>query len=342
MVLDHLRAPVVLAPLAGGPSTPQLAAAVSEAGGLGFLAGGYLSAVELRRRIARTRELTPEPIGVNLFVPGPGATEPDGFADFAARFRDWARAEGVPVGDAHGSDDDWAAKLGILRAHPPAVVSFTFGCPGVDVLAGLRAAGAEAWVSVTTPQEAIEAERAGAQALVVQGAEAGGHRASFHDRPGDPVYGLLPLLSLVRAAVALPLIASGGIATPETVAAVRAAGAMAAQVGTAFLLASEAGTSPPHREAVRGDAPTVLTRAFTGRLARGIRNRFIDEHGAGAPAAYPELHYLTSPMRSAARERGDAGLINLWAGEAHRLARACPAAEIVSWLGGIGAPPPPR
>jgi nitronate monooxygenase len=342
MSLDHTGVPVVLAPLAGGPSTPELTAAVSAAGGLGFLAGGYLSAVELGRRIARTRELTSDPIGVNLFVPGPDPTEPARYTDFAARFREWAQAEGVPTGETRGSDDDWEAKLEILRTQPPAVVSFTFGCPAADVLAGLRSAGTEVWVSVTTPQEAAHAERAGAQALVVQGAEAGGHRASFHDRPGDPVYALLPLLSLVRAVVALPLIASGGIATPEAVAAVRAAGAVAAQVGTAFLLAPEAGTSPAHRDAVRGDTPTVLTRAFTGRLARGIRNRFIDEHGAAAPAAYPELHYLTAPMRRMARERGDAGLINLWAGEAHTLARACPAAEIVSWLAGSGAALPPR
>lgn len=113
-----------------------------------------------------------------------------------------------------------------------------------------------------------------------------------------------------------------------------AAGATAAQIGTAFLLAPEAGTSPAHRDALRSDAPTVLTRAFTGRLARGIRNRFIDEHSMGAPIAYPELHYLTSPMRRDARELGDAGLINLWAGEAYGLARARPAAEIVGRLAG--------
>jgi nitronate monooxygenase len=308
MVLDQLGVPVVLAPLAGGPSTPELAAAVSQAGGLGFLGGGYLSADELRRTIARTRELTPKPIGVNLFVPSPAATEPACYAAFSARFRDWAREEGVPVGDARGSDDDWTAKLEDLRSQPPDVVSFTFGCPAAEVLAGLRSAGAEVWVSVTSPQEAIAAERAGAQALVVQGAEAGGHHASFEDRPGDPVYALLPLLSLVREVVAL-------------------------------MLAPEAGTSPAHRDALRSDAPTVLTRAFTGRLARGIRNRVIDQHGAAAPVAYPELHYLTAPMRRAARERGDAGLINLWAGEAHALARAAPAAEIVSWLASPGAPP---
>lgn len=336
MVLDRVNVPVVLAPLAGGPSTPELAAAVSNAGGLGFLAGGYLSADELRRRIERTRTLTQEPIGVNVFVPGPGPTEPDRYAEFSARFRNWARNEGVPVGELRYSDDDWEAKLDLLRGQPPEVVSFTFGCPEAEILAGLRAAGAEVWVSVTTPEEAVRASAAGAQALVAQGAEAGGHRASFTDREGDPVYGLLPLLRLLRAEPSLPLIASGGIGTPQALAAVIAAGATAGQIGTGFLLAPEAGTSPAHRDAIRSNTPTVLTRAFTGRLARGIRNRFIDEHSLGAPVAYPELHYLTAPMRRDARESGDAGLINLWAGEAHRLARASPAAEIAGWLAGSG------
>jgi len=302
MVLDRIDVPVVLAPLAGGPSTPELAAAVSTAGGLGFVAGGYLVADELRRRIERTRALTSEPIGVNLFVPGPGPTAPDRYEEFSARFRHWAREEGVAVGEPHYSDDDWDAKLELLRAWPPEVVSFTFGCPSAEILAGLCAAGAEVWVTVTTPAEAGQAAAAGAQALVVQGSEAGGHRASFADREGAPVYGLLALLSLVRAEVSLPLIASGAVATPDALAAVITAGAAAAQIGTAFLLAPEAGTSPAHREAIAGDAPTVLTRAFTGRLARGLRNRFIDGHSAGAPVAYPELHYLTSAMRRDARE----------------------------------------
>ena len=337
-VLDRVVVPVVLAPLAGGPSTPELAAAVSDAGGLGFLAGGYLSAEELRRRIERTRALTPAPIGVNLFVPGPGPTEPERYAKFSARFREWARERGVAVGEPRYSDDDWEAKLALLRELAPEVVSFTFGCPTGELLARLRAVGAEVWVTVTTPEEAVRAAAAGAQALVVQGSEAGGHRASFADREGDPVYGLLPLLALVRADVSLPLIACGGIATAQALGRVIAAGAAAAQIGTAFLLAPEAGTSPAHRDAIRGDAPTVLTRAFTGRLARGIRNRFIDEHSAEAPVAYPELHYLTAPMRHDAREAGDAGLINLWAGEAHRLARARPAAETVSLLAGERAP----
>ena len=187
----------------------------------------------------------------------------------------------------------------------------------------------EAWVTVTSPGEAAIALSAVADGLVVQGSEAGGHRGVFADEPGVTQYGLLPLLQLIETAK--PVIASGGIATGAAVAAVLAAGAAAAQIGTAFLRAPEAGTAAAHREALATTRDTALTRAFTGRLARGIRNRFMDEH-PDAPVAYPELHHATSPLRAQAREAGDTGGFNLWAGEAHALAEALPAAEIVAKL----------
>src|SRR3954464_12547129 len=171
VILDSLQVPIVLAPLAGGPSTPALPAAVSEAGGLGFLASGYLTADALRERMERTRALTARPFGVNVFVPGPPAA-PGASADYVAGLGDGA-------GEPRADDDDWEAKLALLADHP--VVSFTFGCPPADVIAALRG---EAWVTVTSPQEAREAAAAGADVLVVQGGEAGGHRGSFTDRPG--------------------------------------------------------------------------------------------------------------------------------------------------------------
>jgi nitronate monooxygenase len=146
------------------------------------------------------------------------------------------------------------------------------------------------------------------------------------------VYGLLALLSLVLEQSALPLVASGGIATGRGIAAVLCAGARAAQMGSAFMLCPEAGTSQVHRAALRTKTTTALTRAFTGRLARGIHNQFLDEHSDAAPIAYPELHYVTAPMRAQAREAQNAELVNLWAGEAHALAREAPAAELVRQL----------
>ena len=171
----------------------------------------------------------------------------------------------------------------------------------------------------------------GADALVVQGVEAGGHRGSGDGAaPGDD--GLLALLQLVRAVTDRPLVATGGIATGRGVAAVLAAGASAAQLGTAFMLTPEAGTSEAHREAFSRTAPTALTRAFTGRYARGIENRFMREHEHEAPLGYPEVHNLTAPLRVAARERGDADGFHVWAGQAYPLAEPVPAGELVRRL----------
>jgi nitronate monooxygenase len=327
MLLNDLDIPIVLAPLAGGPSTPELAAAVAEAGGLGFLAAGYLTAEELERRMARLRELAPgRPVAVNLFVPGAdrGPVE----VRFLERLTAWAAERGIELGEARWSDDDWEAKLELLRREPVAAVSFTFGCPPPELLAELQACGSEVWVTVTNPAEAATATERGAQVLVAQGAEAGGHRGAFEDGGEDVPIGLLALLALVRRASPLPVVASGGIATGEGIAAVLAAGAAAAQLGSAFLLTPEAGTPAPHRERLRRAGSTVLTRAFTGRLARGIRNRFTDAFSAGAPVAYPQLHYVTAPMRRRARTEGDGELINLWAGQAYELALELPAAEL--------------
>jgi nitronate monooxygenase len=322
MVLDGLAYPIVQAPMGGGPSTPALAAAVAEAGGLGFLAAGYKPVDAVRADIDALRGLTDRPFGVNLFAPP--APEADAVEAFADELRGEAERYGAPVGEPRHDDDGWEAKLALMRELEVPVVSFTFGCPPADVLAGLG----ETWVTVTTPAEARTAAAVGADALVVQGVEAGGHRGSFDDAaPGE--IGLLALLQLVRAAVELPLVATGGIATGRGVAAVLAAGAAAAQLGTAFMLCPEAATAPAHRDAIAGAGETALTRAFTGRAARGVVNRWMREHAAGAPSAYPDVHHLTAKIRAAAREQGDPDGFHLWAGQAHELAEAVPAGELV-------------
>ncbi len=333
MILERLSVPIVLAPLAGGSSTPELAAAVSNAGGLGFLAAGYLTASALKERLVQARALTGAPLGVNVFVPG----QPGDLAAvqaYAATLAEDARGAGAGLGEARYEDDDWAAKIDLLAAERVPVVSFTFGCPDREVINRLHRAGSEVWVTVTTPDEARQAVTAGCDVLVLQGSEAGGHRASFRDDPanaGDGL-GLLSLLQLVRARVDVPLVAAGGIITGGGIAAVLAAGASAAQLGTAFMRTPEAGTADVDRRALASDASTAVTRAFTGRLARGIRNRFIDQHTATAPAAYPEVHFLTAPLRRAARAAGDAGLVNLWAGQAHQLGREVPAGQLIREL----------
>ena len=315
--------------MGGGPSTPALAAAVSNAGGLGFLAAGYKTPDAVRADIEAVRELTDRPFGMNLFAPPSGTPDPDAIARYAAGLEAEAERYGAPVGEPRRDDDGWEAKLALLAELRVPVLSLTFGCPPSETIARMRTAGAAVWVTVTTPEEARIAVAAGADALVVQGVEAGGHRGSFDDgAPGE--IGLLSLLQLVTGVTDVPLVATGGIATGRGVAAVLAAGASAAQLGTAFMLCPEARTSPAHRRAIESDTPTALTRAFTGRTARGIVNRFMREHDG--PSAYPEVHHLTARIRAAARDQEDADGFHLWAGQAHALAEPVPAGELVRRL----------
>ncbi len=320
----------MLAPLAGGPSTPELAAAVTDAGGLGFLAGGYLTADQLADGLRTTRALTSGALGVNLFCLRPVPVDDAAVAAYAAKLEPEARRRGVTLGAPVFDDDEWAEKLDVVCAAGVDVVSTTFGCPCTEVVDRLRASGAHVWVTVSSLDEALAAQAAGADALVLQGTEAGGHRGGWTD-DGDGELGTVALVRLIAADVRLPLIAAGGIADGAGIAAVLAAGARAAMLGTAFLLCPEAGTSEPHRRALAAGGSTAVTRAFTGRRARGIVNAFMRAH-VDAPAAYPHVHHLTAPLRAAARAAGDADGINLWAGESFRLARALPAAALVDRL----------
>ncbi len=352
LILDSLPVPIVQAPMAGGPSTPSLAVAVGRAGGLGFLAAGYLTPERMQQDMATTRAHV-DRFGVNVFVGGGKPADPDIVRAYAARLRAEAEAAGVELGQPRFDDDWFDEKIDILRRDPVAVVSFTFGIPPKRVIEQLRAAGSEVWLTVTSPHEARLASSAGADALIVQGVEAGGHRGVFVDDDSQSQLTLLAALQLVRAEVDLPLIAAGSIMTGAALAAVLVAGASAAQIGTAYLRTPEAGTSDVQRAATATDAPTVLTRAFSGRLARGISNRLHREYGPDAPRAYPEVNHLTAPLRAHGRAVGDPDLINLWAGEAHSLAESLPAEEITrrlaqdaraaiaAWAGrgaGLGAP----
>jgi nitronate monooxygenase len=325
-----LRHPIVSAPMGGGASTPELAAAVSEAGGLGFLAAGYKTPEAVGEDIAAVRSRTARPFGVNVFAP-PAEADDGEVERYVATLRGESERAGVPLGLPRHDDDGWEAKLALVVAERVPVVSFAFGCPSRAVVEELHGAGIAVWVTVTTAAEAREAARAGADALVVQGVEAGAHRGSFDDRaPGD--VGLLALLQLVRAQVDLALVGAGGVATGAGVAAVLAAGADAAALGTAFMRARESGTAAVHRAALGTEEPTALTRAFTGRTARGIANRFLLEHSPDAPSAYPDVHHVTAPLRAAARERSDPELLHLWAGQAHALTRDVAAGAFVEEL----------
>ncbi|MFF2211709.1 nitronate monooxygenase [Streptomyces antibioticus] len=334
---DLFPYPIVQAPMAGGVSVPQLAAAVSEAGGLGFLAAGYKTADGMYQEIKQMRGLTGRPFGVNLFMPQPEHAESGAVEVYAHQLAGEVAWYETELGDPDsGRDDGYDAKLAVLLDDPVPVASFHFGVPGEEALAALRRAGTLTLVTATTAEEALAAERAGADAVIVQGLEAGGHQGTHRDVPendGSGI-GLLALIAQVREAVSLPLVAAGGLMRGSQIAAVLAAGASAAQLGTAFLATPESGAHAVHKQALTDPlyVRTELTRAFSGRPARGLVNRFLREHGPYAPAAYPEVHHLTAPLRKAAAKAGDPQGMALWAGQGHRLARELPAAELVEVL----------
>lgn len=321
---------IVLAPLAGGPSTPELAAAVSNAGGLGFLGGAYLAPEQLREQLAVARRLTSSPLGVNLFVLHDRPVDQAAITAYTTELEPEARRFGVQLGEPHFDDDAFDAKLEIVLDAGVEVVSFTFGCPATSVIARAGRSGIAVWLTVTSSEEARAASTAGADALVVQGPEAGGHRGTWDDRDDGDVP-LLELVEEIAAQESVPLIAAGGIADRKGVLAALDAGATAVQVGTAFLLCPEAGTGDTYRSAIASGGETGVTRAFTGRRGRGLVNAFMRAHD-GAPSAYPHVHHLTSPLRAAARSAGDANGFNLWAGTNVAQAGAEPAADVVARL----------
>jgi len=326
---DLLRRPVVVAPMAGGPSTVGLVVAAAGAGALGFLAAGYKTSAAVAAEIAAVRAVTSEPFGVNIFVPGTPCADPAGLDRYLGSLR-----SAGPLGDGAWDDDGFDGKVAALLADPPAVTSFTFGCPPAGVISALQDAGSLVMITVTSPGEAAIAAQAGADALCVQGYEAGAHRGTFanDDEPGRD-YGLLSLIGAVAAVTGLPQVATGGIMGPRQVQAVITAGAVAAQCGTAFLRCPESGAHPRYKAALADPryTATTLTRAFSGRLARGLVNQFIRDH-PGAPAAYPEINNATRPLRAAAAAEGDTERMSLWAGQGYRSAAEQPAAEIIERL----------
>jgi NAD(P)H-dependent flavin oxidoreductase YrpB (nitropropane dioxygenase family) len=329
-----VTAPVLAAPMAGGATTVALVTAAAQAGGLGFLAGGYKTAEQLDKQLTEARAAAPV-FGVNLFAPSPVAVDPAEYQRYASALRPLAERYGAGLPpDPVEDDDHWAAKLDLLRRDPVPVVSFTFAIPPRQVIASLQSSGSVVVQTVTNAAEARAATDAGVDMLAVQGWAAGAHSATLTpSRFPDPIPTAV-LVAMIQDASRLPVIAAGGLATPAQVAAVIHSGAQAVMVGTALLRTPESGASAVHRAALadhsRGE--TVLTRSFTGRPARGIRNRFIDQYDAVAPSGYPAIHYLTSPIRQAAAAAGDPEAVHLWAGTGYRQAVAGPAADVLGAL----------
>lgn len=326
--------PVLAAPMAGGPTTMALVAAAAQAGGMGFLAGGYKTAEQLYQQIAEVRGSAPV-FGVNLFAPNPLAIDPAEYRRYADALRPLAQRYGAELPrDPVEDDDHWHPKLEVLRRNPVPVVSFTFGIPPHQVIDPLRAQGTVVVQTVTNTAEARAATDAGADMLAVQGCAAGGHSATLTpNRFPEPIPTAV-LVAMIQDATRLPVIAAGGLATPAQAAAAVHSGAHAIMVGTVLLRTSESGATPVHQAAIadhsRGE--TVLTRSFTGRPARALRNRFIDQYNAIAPPGYPAVHHLTSPIRKAAAAAGDPEAVHLWAGTGYQQATVGRATDVLRTL----------
>ena len=327
--------PVLAAPMSGGPSTPELVVAAARAGSLGFLGGGYKTPDALADQIAEVR-FAGVPFGVNLFAPNPVPVDPDAYNKYRDQIRQEADLYEIDLGQVPvtENDDYWQEKVELLLADPVPVVTFTFGIPEPTVIAALKNAGSLVGQTVTSAAEARLAAEHDVDVLVVQAAAAGGHSGILTPDRFPAEVPLPQLLQEIGAVTSLPLIGAGGIGTPDDVAAALGAGAIATAVGTILLLSKESGTSAPYRAALAdpGRRATLLTRAFTGRPARGLANVFTDRYTAVAPEGYPAIHHLTSPVRKAAAAAGDPERINLWAGTGYRHATDAPAGEILASL----------
>jgi nitronate monooxygenase len=262
-----------------------------------------------------------------------GAARADAVAAYRAALVDDAEGLGVQPGEARpGDDDDWERKLDLVVRERVPLVSFTFGLPSGAVLGELRRAGIETVVTVTDVDEAGAALRAGVDGLCLQGPDSGGHRGTLDAVKEPSGADLLDLVTVVRSHTDVPIVAAGGISTPERAAQVRAAGADAVQIGTALLLTPEAGTGLAYRRALADPAyeRTAVTRVYSGRLARGLETDFMRRLDGRAPAAYPEVHHVTVPLRRASARAERADLLALWAGTGWRSARPVPAATVVA------------
>jgi len=332
-LLDDLPIPIIQAPMVGA-SLEALTVAVSAAGGLGTYAIATLAPGEIGPAIAGVRAQTDAPFGVNLLMAPKAAPDAAELDAALARLAPWYRELGAPLPAAPNQfAQDFDAQLAAVVEAAPPMASFTFGVLTAAQVAALHAAGTLVVGTATTVAEARAWAAVGADGICAQGFEAGGHRGHFLAEVEASLVGTLALVSTIRAAVDLPVIAAGGIMDGRGVAAALSLGASAVQMGTAFLLADEAVTSTPWRRALReaGDDPTRLTRAFTGRHARGLENRFMRlMHGVQDEVpAYPVQNRLTQPLRAAAAQADDPEMLSLWAGQAAALAQPGAAGDMV-------------
>lgn len=330
------QVPVIQGPMAGGACTPELVAAVSNAGGLGAFPGSLLAPQAIEEQVARIRALTSRPFLLNFFVqdtPQPSADEVERAVQLLRPV--WESLGWSELPRPQKWNEDFAAQFDALVALRPAAASFTFGILDPVQVERLHAAGIGVIGTVTTVEEALAWQAIGADAVVASGIEAGGHRGTFIGPQEEATLSAAELWPTVAAAVAIPVIAAGGIMSGADIRRALRAGARAVQMGTAFLVTDEAAIHPAYKaRLVRGLGNTTLTRSFSGRYARGIENRFIRQMAAveARVPPYPIQNALTGPIRAAAAASGDTELMSMWAGTEFARARPMAAGRLVELL----------
>jgi nitronate monooxygenase len=329
-----LETPVIQAPMGGGPSTPELVAAVSNAGGLGSLAAAYLTPEQTIAAIRQVRALTARPFSVNLFAGGYSADTPADEGPMLSLLAEVHAELGLPPPTLPAlPPDPFPEQLAAVLEAQPAVFSFTFGIPGPEAIKALKARGITLLGTATTVAEAVMLGHAGVDGIIAQGAEAGAHRGTFSGTFEAAMVPTLALVREIRKAVELPVIASGGIMSGDQIAGALRQGACAAALGTAFLACPESGASEAYKRAVVGAGrdKTVITRAFSGRPARGLVNAFIEKLAGreNAILPYPLQNALTRAMRAAAAKQANSDFLSLWAGQGVARIRPMPARDLV-------------
>ncbi|HET7577735.1 MAG TPA: nitronate monooxygenase [Bacillales bacterium] len=329
-----IQYPLIQAGMAGGPTTPELVAAVSNAGGLGTLGAGYMAPDAVREAIRKIKELTDRPFSVNLFIPEPIEVDEAKIEQANERLDGYREELGIKRPEKVGTEGPpfWE-QLEVVIAERVPVFSCTFGVPPAEAVKRLKEAGIVVAGTATTVREGAMLEESGVDVVVAQGGEAGGHRGTFAGSFATGMVGTMTLVPQLADRVSVPVVAAGGIMDGRGMAAALALGAEGVQMGTAFLTCEESGTHPEHRNALLGshDESTVVTSAFSGKPARGIRNRFITEMEPYADEFpdYPIHNSLTKDVRGAAKQQNKPEYMSLWAGQGAGMSRPLPAAELV-------------
>jgi nitronate monooxygenase len=331
-----IKHPIIQAPMAGGGiTTPELVSAVSNAGGLGSIGAAYMKPEDIVQLAQQVRALTQRPFAINLFAPQPQPADVDPSPMLAVLARYHQELGLPPPKPPTWPMPSFDEQVDAIVESGARVFSFAMGIPPAAVLERLRARKVVLMGTATTVHEAKLLEEAGVEIIVAQGAEAGGHRSTFAGTFEAGLVGTLALVPQVVDAVRVPVVASGGIMDGRGVAAARVLGASGAQLGTAFLSCPESGAAPAYKAALRAakDDSTVVTRALSGRPARGLANTLSEElKDTQALLPFPLQHSATSPLRGAAAAQGETRFMTLWAGQAAALSRAMPAGELVREL----------